>query len=47
VDVVQKVAGAMVAIGLGSFPLWVALFVAEIRNMRGRVRTIADRELGR
>lgn len=41
---VQKVAGAMVAVGLGSFPLWVALFVAEVRNLRRRVRALSAEE---
>jgi hypothetical protein len=47
VDAVQKVAGAVVAVGLGSFPLWVALLVAEVRTLRRRVRALAVEELRR
>lgn len=39
---VEKIAGAVVAIGLGSTPLWVALLVAEVRNLRRRVRALAE-----
>lgn len=41
-DVVQKIAAAVVAIGVGGLPLWVALVVAEARTLRGRVRALAE-----
>lgn len=41
-DAVQKVAAAVVAVGLGSFPLWVALLVAEVRTLRERTRALED-----
>jgi hypothetical protein len=44
VNAVEKVAGAAVAVGLGSFPLWVALFVAEVRSLRRRARALAVEE---
>lgn len=43
-NVAEKVAGAMVAVGLGGAPLWVALLAAEVRVLRRRVRALAVEE---
>jgi len=37
----DKFVAAVVAVGLGAFPLWFALLVAEARDLRRRTRAAA------